>query len=766
MPRRPRSHLRRLLFLAVFSAGLPSVGFADPCTHGRGEGCEVVNNGYGIVDGDQAYAMIEGRAVAGFVGHVYPDGSADFLPASLRFGSLGRQRVVKENLTIGKVGYCEPALSEFCVGRVSSRIVNGSTVRGKLVAIFPATEELLLEEGGERRRVARSGVETERVRLRDDTLRSVVGEAIAFFGGEPSSSCNAPEGGTGPAPAGIDELAARTKAGESSELKDLLQTWRENSGAENSWRDCPNKDLFDRMVKMREGGELDPACMPEVLYTWRSGAMVSLYEWQMGDGKWSEKQGPSSHTAFFASRVPGATYGYGSFDESGGIAIRTRLRPGTKFKYLGHNAAPPDCAKLNPAEAKSTVYVRINAGPEGNRDWESYSGEDFMLCSTGPVASWSYGTKEHYDELVRDLRFALGPATAGEWPGYMRAKLFGAPGSEAALFHGNSDRHPFTQTQLIASLRAQLSLSAGDQGAVHYAPDLREEKPAHFGFRRPVWFSGDALPPAEADSARAGDWPRESEFLRFVNMKDYRKLPHGKKGSDAYGAAVFENWKRAEQYLNSVPMGSLKITPELAQDIVRLSTGKPFAELCDHLSQTLCGAGGQLMAKMHETVGFASNPLWNPLSEKEYEGTLDGRGVRFWELPWPLSREGSRRGVVFYAERTKAQGELSDLCRWYEENKDRLDPVELAATFQRRFVIIHPFPDGNGRTSRLLMDRILAEHGLPPPILEDMDGDYFSSPEDWVRQVREGIDRGQGLRALEKQHLDVDVLRSRYGQTG
>ncbi len=56
---------------------------------------------------------------------------------------------------------------------------------------------------------------------------------------------------------------------------------------------------------------------------------------------------------------------------------------------------------------------------------------------------------------------------------------------------------------------------------------------------------------------------------------------------------------------------------------------------------------------------------------------------------------------------------MSALLNWYEENKNELHPVELAAIFHARFVTIHPFADGNGRMARLLMNYLLQLHGFP-----------------------------------------------------
>ena len=56
---------------------------------------------------------------------------------------------------------------------------------------------------------------------------------------------------------------------------------------------------------------------------------------------------------------------------------------------------------------------------------------------------------------------------------------------------------------------------------------------------------------------------------------------------------------------------------------------------------------------------------------------------------------------------------LRDFFRWYNKNKGKLHPVELAALVHLRFVTIHPFGDGNGRLSRLMMNFVLNKYGYP-----------------------------------------------------
>lgn len=61
---------------------------------------------------------------------------------------------------------------------------------------------------------------------------------------------------------------------------------------------------------------------------------------------------------------------------------------------------------------------------------------------------------------------------------------------------------------------------------------------------------------------------------------------------------------------------------------------------------------------------------------------------------------------------------MEDLFKFYEEEKRRMHPVLLAAEMHERFVTIHPFIDGNGRTGRLLMNLVLLKNGYTIAILK------------------------------------------------
>ena len=84
----------------------------------------------------------------------------------------------------------------------------------------------------------------------------------------------------------------------------------------------------------------------------------------------------------------------------------------------------------------------------------------------------------------------------------------------------------------------------------------------------------------------------------------------------------------------------------------------------------------------------------------------------------------TQTGEIFYfASPEETPSKMGDLMKWYSENKDKQDihPVEFATEFHYRFIRIHPFDDGNGRISRLLMNFILMQKGYPPAIIKTED---------------------------------------------
>lgn len=72
----------------------------------------------------------------------------------------------------------------------------------------------------------------------------------------------------------------------------------------------------------------------------------------------------------------------------------------------------------------------------------------------------------------------------------------------------------------------------------------------------------------------------------------------------------------------------------------------------------------------------------------------------------------TRKVVYLPPDAKDVKSLIEDLVTFVDANRDKIDPLILAGIFHKEMVIIHPFMDGNGRTTRLATKVLLAEMGL------------------------------------------------------
>lgn len=90
--------------------------------------------------------------------------------------------------------------------------------------------------------------------------------------------------------------------------------------------------------------------------------------------------------------------------------------------------------------------------------------------------------------------------------------------------------------------------------------------------------------------------------------------------------------------------------------------------------------------------------------EKDFAGRFRTSGVRI-------------SGANFVPPNAqKVSTMVDELVDWANETEDMHEVVK-SAIFHHRFVWIHPFFDGNGRTARLLFNLLLMKEGYPPAII-------------------------------------------------
>ena len=111
------------------------------------------------------------------------------------------------------------------------------------------------------------------------------------------------------------------------------------------------------------------------------------------------------------------------------------------------------------------------------------------------------------------------------------------------------------------------------------------------------------------------------------------------------------------------------------------------------------------------------------------EGTETSKKVRVGEYKSSNNHVKTRTGEIFrFASVEETPALMNDLINWYRsQSEEGYNPILLATEFHYRFIRIHPFDDGNGRTVRILMNFILMKFGFPPVIIREVQKSSYLS---------------------------------------
>lgn len=120
-----------------------------------------------------------------------------------------------------------------------------------------------------------------------------------------------------------------------------------------------------------------------------------------------------------------------------------------------------------------------------------------------------------------------------------------------------------------------------------------------------------------------------------------------------------------------------------------------------------------------------------------------------------------------YMSYQKVPSRLEEFCEWLNSERSRIakdnviDAYALSFDAHLRLVTIHPWADGNGRMSRLLMNHLQFEYGLiPTKITKEDKAEYIQA----LVNAREQEDRGIFIDFMFKLHIqnlqhEIDVYK-------
>jgi Fic-DOC domain mobile mystery protein B len=99
------------------------------------------------------------------------------------------------------------------------------------------------------------------------------------------------------------------------------------------------------------------------------------------------------------------------------------------------------------------------------------------------------------------------------------------------------------------------------------------------------------------------------------------------------------------------------------------------------------------------------------LSEKFLDNLHKRMFGRVWRWAGKHRQSNKTIGIDAYRIPTELRQCLDDCQHWIDNST--YEPDEIAARFHHRLVLIHPYPNGNGRHARLATDLLLVSLGRP-----------------------------------------------------
>lgn len=226
---------------------------------------------------------------------------------------------------------------------------------------------------------------------------------------------------------------------------------------------------------------------------------------------------------------------------------------------------------------------------------------------------------------------------------------------------------------------------------------------------------------------------RELAGRRFVDEAHYEeaRAVGVENPEHRYGRVDFQAWQRAEAIMMRAAERGEPLTVETLVEAHRAASEGLLPE----------GRRGTIRTQPRDSVFQGGD---GPMGQQLVSAAeLDALRTNPHLVVHDLGAEGSQhRVIVEYTAPAEVRARLdAALARIDERLAAGEDPVVVAADAQREVVSIHPFLDGNGRMSRLVMDYVLRREGLPPSVVRDPNLDTAVSPRAWQHEVRQGLRR-------------------------
>lgn len=189
----------------------------------------------------------------------------------------------------------------------------------------------------------------------------------------------------------------------------------------------------------------------------------------------------------------------------------------------------------------------------------------------------------------------------------------------------------------------------------------------------------------------------------------------------------------------------------------------------------------QIIKNLNEMI--LVRPFWKDAQTAEGQPTR--RQIKVGDYKeFPNSVRLQNGEMFHYASPIDTPIKMAELMDWYRTEESHLHPLTLAAMLHYKFVCIHPFDDGNGRISRLLMNYVLLKNNLPPVIIKSKEKSGYLSAlhqadvgnyEDFISYIGEQLEwsldlsikvaKGESIEEVDDLDKEIELLKYNNSNT-
>ena len=215
----------------------------------------------------------------------------------------------------------------------------------------------------------------------------------------------------------------------------------------------------------------------------------------------------------------------------------------------------------------------------------------------------------------------------------------------------------------------------------------------------------------------------------LVNELNNRRFPH----------VVLVELEKNARVISTYASTSIEGNPLPLTEVKKILKSKP-AHIRDSEKEVL--NYNQALQKLNKELEGSNVKLTLNLILRIQKQVIEGLLPKFEsgklrEKPVVVNDPRTRKAIYLPPDAKDVKTLMEDLIELVNSNRNGIDPLILAGIFHKQMVIIHPFMDGNGRTTRLATKVLLAEMGLNTFNLFSFENYYNQNVTNYFQKVGE-----------------------------